>query len=186
MSSTIFDPAMLTASPTPSPEPEEHPQHEGNTSLNDATLDDVSPKEPQESNVDQIEQSWAAVLNTMRIYVKMCPPLKPQLLEEQESDSDAVELAEGKVAAKALTKAVQAWKEKVAESAVTAHPACAKKEKIAEEPKATEKGKGKEVVGAIESTEKATEDSTSPVVVDMGRPVSFYFFFLDSVYADAL
>ncbi|KAG2107748.1 uncharacterized protein F5147DRAFT_774199 [Suillus discolor] len=168
MSSAIFDPAMLTASPSPSPEPEECTQNNGDT-----TLDTVPPKEPQESIANWIERSWAVVLDTMHICMKMSPPPKPELLEEQESwlhdwntamadmtsvfkracamqlhvligDVDTIELNKGKLAAKTLAKAVKAWKEKAEESALTVHPTCAEKEKAAEKSKSSEKGKGKE------------------------------------------
>ncbi|KAG2112654.1 uncharacterized protein F5147DRAFT_771200 [Suillus discolor] len=190
MSSAIFDPAMLTASPSPSPEPEECVQNNGDTSLDDATLDTAPPKEPQESVADRIEQSWAAVLTTMRVCVKTLPPPKPELLEEQESwfhdwntamadmtsvfeqacavqlhlsigDADSIELNEGKLAAKTLAKAVKAWKEKAEESALTARTAHAEKVKAVE--KFSEKGKGKE-------KETKKEKEPSPVVTDMGRP----------------
>ncbi|KAG2114686.1 uncharacterized protein F5147DRAFT_822019 [Suillus discolor] len=148
MSSTIFNPSMLTAfpSPSPSPEPEEHLLEGGNASVDDATLDDAALKEPEESESDRVERTWAAVLNTMRVCVDTAPPSKPELLEEQESwlrdwnvamadmtvvyeraraaslnvslnDMDVVTLAEGKIAARTLTRAMKAWKEKAEESA---------------------------------------------------------------------
>ncbi|KAG2112336.1 uncharacterized protein F5147DRAFT_771399 [Suillus discolor] len=190
MSSIIFNPAMLTASPSPSPEPEERPQDSGDTSTNDATLDNTASKEPEESIVDQIDRAWAAVLNTMHVCIDTSPPSKPELLEEQESwlhdwniamsdmtsvfyrahavgmhlslnDVDAVMLAEGKIAAWTLMRAVKTWKEKVEESAVTARPV------------RTEKGKAKEVVASKKTAEKATEKSgekaPKPVLTDMGR-----------------
>ncbi|KAG2105457.1 uncharacterized protein F5147DRAFT_775225 [Suillus discolor] len=160
MSSTIFNPSMLTASPSPSPspEPEEHPLEGGDASVDDATLDDAAPKEPEESESDRVEHAWAAMLNTMHVCVDTAPPSKPEPLEEQESwlhdwnvmmsnmtvvyeqacaaslhmslnDVDAVTLAEGKIAARTLTRAVKAWKEKAEESAVTARLARADKGK---------------------------------------------------------
>ncbi|KAG2086548.1 uncharacterized protein F5147DRAFT_659203 [Suillus discolor] len=191
MSSVIFNPAMLTASPSPSPKPEERPQVGGDVSTNDATLDDMALKEPEESDADRIDRAWAAVLNTMHVCVDTSPPSKPELLEEQEcwlrdwntamsdmtsvfdraraaemhlllNDVDAVTLAEGKIAARTLTRAVKMWKEKAEESAVTAHPA------------RVEKGKAKEVVATEKTAEKATEKlgekATEPVLTDMGCP----------------
>ncbi|KAG2087995.1 uncharacterized protein F5147DRAFT_789698 [Suillus discolor] len=187
MSSIIFNPAMLTVSPSPSPEPEEHPLEGGNASVDDATLDDAAPKEPEESESDWIERAWAAVLNTMHVCIETAPPSKPKLLEEQESwlrdwnvamadiyeraraaslhvslnDAENVTLAEGKIATRMLTRAVKAWKEKAEESAVTVRPAHA------------EKGKVKEVVASEETAEKVTEKSgekaPKPVLTDMGH-----------------
>ncbi|KAG2117882.1 uncharacterized protein F5147DRAFT_757584 [Suillus discolor] len=176
MSSIIFNPAMLTVSPSPSPKPEERPLEGGNVSIDDTTLDDAAPKEPEESESDWVERAWAAMLNTMRMCVETAPPSKPELLEEQESwlhdwnvamadmtvvyewaraaslhvslnDTENVTLAEGKIAARTLTRAMKAWKEKAEESAMTACPACA------------EKGKGKEVIASEKIVEKATEKS---------------------------
>ncbi|KAG1839196.1 hypothetical protein C8R48DRAFT_782172 [Suillus tomentosus] len=180
MSSIPFNPAMLTASPSPSPEPEERPQDEGNASVDDATLDDATPKEPQETVADRIRRSWAVTLGMMRVSVKTSPPAKPELLEDQEtwlrawertmsdmsslfdqaraaevhlslSDAEAVDLAAGKVAAKALYKTVKAWKEKAVESAPTARQVRLEKEK------------------ALESAPTA-EKAASSEVTDMGRP----------------
>ncbi|KAG2111339.1 uncharacterized protein F5147DRAFT_772058 [Suillus discolor] len=185
MSSTIFNPSMLTASPSPSPspEPEERPLEGGNASVDDTTLDDAAPKEPEESESDRVEHSWAAMLNTMRVCMDTAPPSKPELLEEQESwlrdwnvpmsdmtvvyeracaaslhvslnDVDAVTLAEGRIAAKMLMRVVKAWKEKAEESVVTVHPARA------------DKGKVKEVVVV---GEKTVEKAAELVLTDMGR-----------------
>ncbi|KAG2106532.1 uncharacterized protein F5147DRAFT_653784 [Suillus discolor] len=191
MSSVIFNPAMLTASPSPSPKPEECPQVGGDVSTNDATLDDTALKEPEESDTGWIDRAWAVVLNTMHVCVDTSPPSKPELLEEQEcwlrdwntamsdmtsvfdraraaemhlllNDVDAVTLAEGKIAAWTLTRAVKMWKEKAEESTVTAHPA------------RVEKGKAKEVVATKKTAEKATEKlgekATEPVLTNMGCP----------------
>ncbi|KAG1795813.1 uncharacterized protein HD556DRAFT_1442135 [Suillus plorans] len=178
---------MLTASPSPSPKPEEHLQDGGDVSVDGATLDDTAPKEPQESDADHVERAWGTVLNTMHVCVKTSPPPKPELLEEQESwlcdwnvamadmtaiyeraraialhvslnDLDAVTLAKGKTTARMLTKAVRSWKEKAEKTAVTACPARA------------EKGKAKEVAVTVEAKEKVTEKAEAAVVTDMGRP----------------
>jgi hypothetical protein len=71
------------------------------------------------------------------------------------SDAEAVDLAAGKVAAKALYKTVKAWKEKAVESAPTARQVRLEKEK------------------ALESAPTA-EKAASSEVTDMGRPVSFF------------
>ncbi|KAG2058437.1 hypothetical protein BDR06DRAFT_1029804 [Suillus hirtellus] len=118
MSSVIFDPSMLTASPSPSPKPEEHPQDEGNASVNDATLDNATPKEPEETVTNQIHWSWVVTLSAMHVCVRTCPP--PGFdLGSALCNAEAVDLASGKAGMKTLTKVVKAWKEKVEESAVT-------------------------------------------------------------------
>ncbi|KAG1798344.1 hypothetical protein EV424DRAFT_1546329 [Suillus variegatus] len=196
MSSVPFNLAMLTASPSPSPEPEERPQDKGNMSIDDATLDDASPKEPEETVADRICRSWVIVLTSMRVSVKTCPPPKPELLEDQESwlcawertmgdmsslferaringvhlsigDSEAVDLASGKAAVKTLTKAIKASKEKAEESAVTMRPTCAKKEKESEPATSAKMGKEK----AVETDKVAEKDkAVAKEVTDMGRP----------------
>ncbi|KAG2115164.1 uncharacterized protein F5147DRAFT_820265 [Suillus discolor] len=124
------------------------------------------------------------MLNTVRVCIETAPTSKPELLEEQESwlrdwnvamsdmtavyeraraaslhvslnDMDAVTLAEGKIAARTLTRAVKSWKEKAEESAVTMRPAHA------------DKGKGKEVIAA---EEKAVEKVAGSGPTDMGQP----------------
>ncbi|KAG2109827.1 uncharacterized protein F5147DRAFT_652021 [Suillus discolor] len=152
MSSIIFNPSMLTASPSPSPspKPEERPLEGGNVSIDDTTIDDAAPKEPEESESDRVERAWAAMLNTMRVCVDTAPPSKLELLEEQESWLRDWNVVMGKIATRTLTRAMKAWKEKVEESAVTARLAC------------TDKGKGKEVVATEEKTvEKARLTATS-------------------------
>ncbi|KAG1834724.1 hypothetical protein EV424DRAFT_1341068 [Suillus variegatus] len=190
MSSIIFNPSMLTALPSPSPSPEERPQDGGDASTNDATLDDPAPKEPEESEADRVARAWAAVLISMRAYVKTHPPLQPTLLEEQElwlhdwntvmndmntvfewaraadahvllENSDAVDLDKGKAAVKLLTKAIKAIKQKAEESVLIACLVRVEKEKGPEASKAADKGKGK-------ATE--TEKDAPPVVADAGRP----------------
>ncbi|KAG1834199.1 hypothetical protein EV424DRAFT_1532427 [Suillus variegatus] len=196
MSSVPFNLAMLTASPSPSPEPEERPQDKGNTSVDDATLNDASPKELEETVANWIRWSWAIILTSMRVSVKTCPPPKPELLEDQESwlrtwertmgdmsslferaringvhlligDSEAVDLVSGKAAVKTLTKAIKAWKEKAEESAVTARPTRTEKEKESKPATSAEMGKEKAV-----ETDKVAEKDKAVVkeVTDMGRP----------------
>ncbi|KAG1787602.1 uncharacterized protein HD556DRAFT_1448612 [Suillus plorans] len=154
MSSVIFNPFMLTVSPSPSPKPEECPLKGGNTSVDNTTFHDVAPKEPEESKSDRIECTWATMLNTMHVCVETVPPSKPELLEEQESwlrnwnitmaNMTAVfELAHAASLHVSLNNVDT--KEKVEASAVTA---------------CTENGKVKETAPTKEAMEKAIENAS--------------------------
>ncbi|KAG1880696.1 hypothetical protein C8R48DRAFT_668106 [Suillus tomentosus] len=173
MSSVIFNPSMLTASPSPSPEPEECPQDGGNALTNDTTFDDPAPSELEESE-DRIQHAWAAPLeeqeswlhdwnttmNDMNAIFKWAHAANTHMLLE---NTDTVDLDKGKAAAKSLTKAIKALKQKAEESALTVCPAHAEKEKKVETLKAVDKGKGKEKVAE-------PEKATLPIVTDMGHP----------------
>ncbi|KAG1875980.1 hypothetical protein C8R48DRAFT_768826 [Suillus tomentosus] len=156
MSSIIFDPSMLTASPSPSPKPEEHPQDGGDASNNDTTLDDLTPKEPEESEADRVQRAWMALLEEQESWLHDWNAVMADMnsvfkwacaanVHVSLKNADVVDLDKGKATVKLLTKAVKVWKQRAKESALTTHQAHVEKE--AGTSRAAEKGKGKATNG---------------------------------------